>query len=87
MALFTESLFPLTFDLPVGVVGTPAGTNDPVVLQLGDGTQVTVFDKLTTALRLLAYMRTNAQWNVQGSDDVMIVSIGAVKGVGAREHW
>ena len=81
MALFTEGLFPLTFDLPVGVVGTPAGANDPVVLQLGDGTQVTVFDKLTTALRLLAYMRRNAQWNVQGSDDVMVVSINAVKGL------
>ena len=81
MALFTEGLFPLTFDLPVGVVGTPAGANDPVVLQLGDGTQVTVFDKLTTALRLLAYMRRNAQWNVQGSDDIMVVSINAVKGL------
>jgi len=81
MALFTEGLFPLTFDLPVGVVGTPAGANDPVVLQLGDGTQVTVFDKLSTALRLLAYMRRNAQWNVQGNDDVMVVSVNAIKGM------
>ena len=81
MALFTEGLFPLTFDLPVRVVGTPAGANDPVVLQLGDGTQVTVFDTLTTALRLLAYMRRNAQWNVQGSDDIMVVPINAVKGM------
>ena len=81
MALFVQSLFPDPFDLPVGVVGTPTGTNDPIVLQLGDGTQVTVFDKLTTALRLLAYMRRNAQWNVQGSDDVMVVSINAVKGM------
>ena len=39
MALFTEGLFPLTFDLPVGVVGTPADTNEPIMLQLGDGTQ------------------------------------------------
>ena len=81
MALFTESLFPLTFDLTVRVVGTPAGTNEPIVLQLGDGTQVTDFDKLTTALRLLAYMRSYAQWNVQGSDDIMVVSINAVKGM------
>ena len=75
MALFTEGLFPLTFDLPVGVVGTPAG------VQLADGTQVTVFDKLTTALRLLAYMRRNAQWNAQGNDDIMGVSINAMKGL------
>ena len=61
MALFSESLFPSPFDLPVGVVGTPTATNDPVVLQLSDGTQVTVVDKLSTALRLLAYMRRNAQ--------------------------
>ena len=81
MALFVQGLFPDPFDLPVGVVGTPTGTNDPIVLQLGDGTQVTVFDKLTTALRLLAYMRRNAQWNVQGSDDIMVVSINAVKGM------
>ena len=87
MALFTEGLFPLTFDLPVEVVVTLAGANDPVVLQLGDGTQVTVFDKLTTALRLLAYMRRNAQWNVQGSDDVMIVSISAVKGLVLEKRW
>ena len=74
-------MFPLSFDLPVGVVGVPFGTNEPIVLQLGDGTQVTVFDKLSTALRLLAYMRRNAQWNVQGSDDIMVVSINAVKGL------
>ena len=43
MAVFTEGRFPLTFDLPIGVVGTPAGANDPVVLQLGDMMQVTVF--------------------------------------------
>ena len=51
MVLFTESPFPLTFDLPIGVVGTPAGANDPVVLQLGDGTQVTVFDKFCASSR------------------------------------
>ena len=76
-----EALFSLAFDLPVGVVGTSFGANDPIVLQLGDGTQVTVCDKLSTALRLLAYMRRNAQWNVQGNDDVMVVSVNAVKGM------
>ena len=57
------------------------------MLQLGDGTQVTVFDKLTTALRLLAYMRRNAQWNVQEIDYMIVVSIRAVKGIIFGEHF
>ena len=60
MALFTEGLFPLTFDLPVGVVGDPGRHQRPRRAAVGDGTQVTVFDKLTTTLPLLAYMRTTS---------------------------
>ena len=48
-------------------------------LQLSDGTVVQVFDKASTGLKLLAFMRTNSQWNVYASDDVVCVSIGAVK--------
>ena len=58
---------------------TPSHENDPVTLQLSDNTVVQVFDRLSTGLRLLAFMRTNSQWNVYASDDVVCVSIGAVK--------
>ncbi len=52
-----------------------------MLLQLTDGTVALVFDSLNTALKLLAFMRTNGQWNVWGSDDVIFVSISAVKGL------
>ena len=61
MALFTAAqLASVAYDLPEGG-GTPANANDPVTLQLSDGSNVTVCDTLSTALKLLAYMRTNAQ--------------------------
>ena len=50
-----------------------------MTLQLSDGTVAQVFDKMGTALKLLAFMRRNSQWNVYASDDVVCVSIGAVK--------
>ena len=82
MALFTESqLSSVSYDLPVGVTGLPSHPNDQVQLQLSDGSNVTVFDKLTTGLRLLTFMRTNHQWQVSASEDVTIVSINAVKGL------
>jgi len=75
MALFTEASFPTTdYDSPLGVSGAPAHPNDPVTLQLSDGTSVTVYDKLTTALRLAAFMRQSSQWQVAASEDVTIVS-------------
>ena len=81
MALFTESqLSSVSYDLPVGITaGAPTNPNDQVQLQLSDNSNVTVFDKKTTALRLLAFMRTNEQWQVSASDDVSIVSINSVK--------
>ena len=81
MALFTEASFLATpFDRPLGVVGDPAHANDPVTLQLSDGTSITVFDKLTTALRLEAFMRKSGQWQVAASEDVTIVSAnGGIK--------
>jgi hypothetical protein len=80
MALFTESQFSNAYDVPEGGA-TPAHQNDSVLLQLSDGTVALVFDRLSTALKLLAFMRTNGQWNVWGSDDVVFVSISAVKGL------
>ncbi len=80
MALFLESQFSNAHDVPEGG-STPAHQNDSVLLQLSDGTVALVFDRLATALKLLAFMRTNSQWNVWGSDDVVFVSISAVKGL------
>ena len=81
MALFTASQFSgVSYDLPDSG-GAPANANDAVTLQLSDGNNVTVCDTLGTALKLLAYMRTNSQWQVLASDDVTVVSINAVKGL------
>ncbi len=73
MALFSASMFEEQFDRPVGVVGDPVHASDPVVLQLSDGTSITVFDKLTTALKLAAYMRKNKQWSVSASEDITVL--------------
>ena len=40
-----------------------------------------MFDQLGTGLKLLAYMRTNSQWQVLASDDITVISINAVKGM------
>ena len=81
MALFTASQFSsVSYDLPEGG-GAPANANDSVTLPLSDGNLVTVCDTVSTALKLLAYMRQNSQWQVLASDDVSFVSINAVKGL------
>ena len=80
MALFIASQFAgVSYDLPDGG-GAPVTVSDVVALQLSDGNNVTVCDTLGAALKLLAYMRTNPQWQVLASDDVTVVSISAVKG-------
>ncbi len=78
MALFVESQFSNMFDVPEGG-STPPRANDAVTLQMSDGTVAQVFDRLSTGLKLLTFMRTNSQWNVYASDDFVCVSIGAVK--------
>ena len=78
MALFTDSQLSNSYDVPEGG-STPAHQNDAVTLQLSDGTVAQVFDRVSTGLKLLAFMRTNSQWNVYASDDVVCVSIGAAK--------
>jgi hypothetical protein len=80
MALFIETQFSNPYDVPEGG-STPAHQHDNVLLQLSDGTVALVFDRLSTALKLLRFMRSNSQWNVWGSDDVVFVSISAVKGL------
>jgi hypothetical protein len=80
MALFTEASFSGAYDRPVGVAGPPAHANDPVTLSLSDGTSVTVFDKLTTGLRLLRFMREQRQWMVAISEDITFISVnGGIK--------
>jgi hypothetical protein len=80
MAIFTEATFPGDFDTPVGVTGAPTHANDPVTLQLSDGTSVVVFDKLTIALKLGKFMRTQKQWQIAASEDITIVSAnGGIK--------
>ncbi len=74
MALLSASMFDGDFDRPVGTTDDPAHANDPVTLQLSDGTSLTVFDKLTTALKLAAFMRKSKQWSVAASEDITIVS-------------
>jgi hypothetical protein len=80
MAIFTGSQFSNAYDVPEGG-STPAHQNDSVLLQLSDGTVALVFDSVATALKLLAFMRIQGQWNVWGSDDLIFVSISAVKGL------
>ena len=70
--LFTESQLSNSYDVPEGGT-TPAHENDAVTLQLSDGTVAQVFDKLSTGLKLLAFLRTNSQWNVYASDGVVCV--------------
>jgi hypothetical protein len=80
--LFTAASFPdVTAPLAPIIQGAqatlpPAHQNDPVTLQLTDGTQVTVFDTKYTALRCMEYMRRRNQSLLQASDDVFIVSTG-----------
>ncbi len=77
MTLFTESQFSNPYDVPESG-STPPRANDAVLLQMSDGSVVPVFDKLSTGLKLLAFMCRNSQWNVYASADVC-VSVGAVK--------
>ena len=80
MALFTASQFSNGYDRPVGVTGQPAHPGDAVTLALSDGTQITIFDTLETALKLANFMRTHKQWTVAASEDVTIaLANGGIK--------
>jgi hypothetical protein len=80
MALFTGAQFTNDYDRRVGVSGQPAHPGDAVVLALSDGTQITVFDTLETALKLANFMRTHKQWTVAASEDVTIaLANGGIK--------
>ena len=80
MALFTAAQFSNGYDRPVGVTGQPAHPGDAVTLALSDGTQITIFDTLETALKLANFMRTHKQWTVAASEDVTIaLANGGIK--------
>jgi hypothetical protein len=80
MALFTSAQFSSeTFDLPGGSAEVPPSAATPVSLGLTDGTNVAIFDRLDTALKLMRQMRGQQQWNLWVSDDVIIVSVSAQK--------
>jgi hypothetical protein len=80
MALFTAAQFAGDYDRPVGVTGQPAHPGDAVTLSLSDGTQITVFDTLETALKLARFMRVHKQWTVAASEDVTIaIASGGAK--------
>jgi len=83
-ALFTTASFGAvtTYDTPKQAGATaPAVTNgtDTVTLQTSDGQNILVFDSKLTALKCIKFMYTRAQWLLQPSDDVMVVSVGATK--------
>jgi hypothetical protein len=80
MALFTAAQFSNGYDHPVGMSGAPAHPGDAVTLALSDGQVITVFDTLTTALKLANLMRTHKQWTVAASEDVTIaLASGGIK--------
>jgi hypothetical protein len=80
MALFTAAQFANDYDRPMGVSGPPAHPGDAVTVALSDGQVITVFDTLTTALKLARFMRTHKQWTVAASEDVTIaIASGGVK--------
>ena len=62
---------------PGGVIGGIPNPNDSVSLQLSDSSSVTIFDSVTTGLKILEFMRQRAQVTLQASDDIIIVSTGA----------
>ena len=75
--LFTASQFAgVNYSTPVGQNGAPAHAGDPVALACSDGSTVTVFDTLSTALKCLASMTGSGQWYIQATDEVMVVSVG-----------
>jgi hypothetical protein len=83
MALFTSAKFSNDYDRPDGLSPTaqPAHPSDSVALQMSDNTVVTVFDTLETALKALTFLRTAGQWSCYANDDVIVVSVNAVKGL------
>ena len=84
-AIFTVTQFPtINPRRPfIGYPGNPmrvfTNSNDPVTLQLSDNQTILVFDTKDTALRCLEYMRTNHQWMLNPTDDVMIIAVSFTK--------
>ena len=75
-SLFTSSDFSTAVDTPSGQTGSPPNAAHSVQLTLQDGTVINVFDNLETALKCISTMRSKAQWFLQASEDVVVVSVG-----------
>jgi hypothetical protein len=84
-AIFTATQFPTInprrpfIGYPGNVLRVFTNSNDPVTLQLSDNQTILVFDTKDTALRCLEYMRTNHQWMLNPTDDVMIIAVSFTK--------
>jgi hypothetical protein len=83
MALIQASLLssvvaPQLYDASGSVVSAPPNPDDAVQLALSSGQAVTVFDSVTTALKLLKYMWTQNQWLIQ-LPKVFVVSVSHAK--------
>ena len=76
MALVSAAQFNHYLNLD-GTMGPPANATLPVTLALSDGSTVTIADQKATALSLMEAMRQRRQWNLQLSDDIFCISIGA----------
>jgi hypothetical protein len=71
---FSSLSAPQLYNSSGSLIPTPAHPNDPVTLTLSSGVTVTVFDSLTTALKVLKYMYQQNQWLIQ-LPKVMVVSV------------
>jgi hypothetical protein len=71
---FSSLSAPQLYDSSGALIPAPAHPNDPVTLTLSSGVTVTVFDSLTTALKVLKYMYQQNQWLLQ-LPKVMVVSV------------
>jgi hypothetical protein len=71
---FSSISAPQLYDASGALIPTPPHPNDPVTLTLSSGVTVTVFDSLTTALKVMKYMFEQGQWLLQ-LPKVMVVSV------------
>jgi len=78
MPLFSSSDFTNTYDTPINEGALGSGV---VNVTMSDGNTITVFDDIATALKCLAYMRVNKQWHLWATEDLIVVSINATKGI------
>ena len=71
---FSSLTAPQLYDASGTLIAAPDHPTDPVTLTLSSGVTVTVFDSLTTALKVMKYMYEQNQWLLQ-LPKVMVVSV------------